>query len=215
MDFRRARLNPYWRHHNALAIAYEGNFGPVGYHSNVRHGAHHTLDNIRARLIPNAAAGGGRSYMSDLAGGWVRTAGTSSRFATHAWHEYTREVAKRHFAVTVAPTGAVVAWTWPNALVAPVVMAANGFINDPNNAKFFVTYQNNIVGFSVDGAHQHGEACNATMTLVGYDNAGNAYINQHYPVVAAGAATLKIGAAAAAPWAAGNLVVPYSDVPWF
>jgi hypothetical protein len=220
VDPRRATRNPYWRRSNQAAIAYEGIHGPgVGYHTVERHGGQHTLTNIRARLIPFPGPGN-LSYMQSPAGGQVKKATTSSRFATDAWHNYTREMAKARFAAVV-PHGLPApgaAWTWPAVLPVGWWNAAHTFVNFPNQLGFYITYTNNIVGFSVDGTNQYGVPCNSTYSLVGYDNAGNAYLNQHYPVVATAVAPAqqRIGLGAPlAPLPGANQVVAYDAVPWF
>jgi hypothetical protein len=214
IDPRRASLNPYWRRTNQLAVNYEAAHAAVGYHSVAKHGGQHTLTNIRARLIPHAGPGN-PSYMVDPGGALVRRAGTSSRFANDAWHNYTRAMTIARFEALIAPTGGAAAWTWPNALVPPSAWNLHHtFINYPNTLSFDMTYEGNIVGFSVDGAHQYGEPCDSTHSLVGYDNAGNAYLNQHYPVVGTTPAQHQLGGAPAVAFAAGNTTIAYDDVPW-
>lgn len=215
LDPRRSTYNPYWQSAHQDTLAYEGLYSAVGYHSSEKHGGHHSMDDIRGRLIPNAAVGNNRSFMPSTGGGFVGRSTESSRFATDAWHNYTRNKAKAHFMAIVPPTGGHAIWSWPNGLVAPSAWnIAHTFVSYPNHVSFYITYTDNLVGFIVTGAHQHGQSASCTYTLIGYDNAGNAYINQHYPTGAAGLAEQRIGAAPAVPLVGGNIVVPYNAVPW-
>ena len=199
VDPRRWRINPFWQYHNRDEVNYEAGHGR--YHSRERHGAEHTLTNIHARTQPQVAGGPahGPSAMQNVVnpGMAIPRHHTSGRFATPAWHRYSRNVAIDH-ATANLPAGV----TFP-AGAPPAGIPAG------NYHKFNVTYNNTVTGTSVTAPGVHTAAPTShVFTGVQHDPATNqAWIVQHFPVPA----PLPQGPAPAIP----NHNIAYDQVPWF
>lgn len=222
IDPRRWTINPYWNLFNQEEQTYELAHqpllpGPGGYHSRERHGAEHTLENIHARTQqaaplmgplpfkgpipalgnlpatgPSAMIHEGHQVRGYVAGGGPLPSG---RFATPAWHTYSRNVAIAH-ATNHLPAGV----TWPGG-TAPAGIPAG------NYHRFTTHYQGSPAGLSVQAAGVHtATAANYVFTAVQYDPGTNrAWIVQHFPQTGAAPAGHLIP----------NHTVPYDQIPWF
>ncbi len=221
IDPRRWMMNPYWRHFNQDERNYEATHqpllpGPGGYHSRERHGAEHTLENIHARTQqaaplfgplpftgpipavgnlpatgPSAMIHEGHQVRGYVAGGAPLASG---RFATPAWHTYSRNVAIAHASLHL-PAGVA----WPAS-------APPGGIPGGNYHRFTTHYQGSPAGLSVQAAGpQTATPAHFVLTGVQYNPGTNqAWIVQHFPQTAAVAAGLLIP----------NNIVPYDQIPW-
>jgi hypothetical protein len=220
LDPRRWTINPYWRHYQQDEATYEMAHQPAGgggggYHSRERHGAEHTLENIHARTqrpamgapplvgpdqsIGNLPATGPSAMVHNgqRVRGFVTPAGPmpSGRFATPAWHTYSRNVAIAH-ASGLLPAGV----TWPGGAPPPGLGAGH---------RFSTEYEGSPAGLSVQAGGTHtATPAHHVLTTVQHDPVANqAWIVQHFPQTAANATP----AAALVP----NHRVAYADIPWF
>lgn len=200
VDPRRWTINPYWKHYNQDEKSYEINHGR--YHSRERHGGEHTLANIHARtqspLGGNLAATGDSAMVHEgnpvrgfVSGGNPMPSG---RFATPAWHTYSRNIAKSHASVYFPG----VAW--------PANSPPHGIPNG-NYHRFTTEYQGSPAGLSVVAGGPHtAQPAHFVLTGVQYNPATNeAWIIQHFPQSAAAPNGVLIP----------NKIVPYNQIPWF
>lgn len=216
-DPRRSRWNPYWQYHNTgtgpLTQALGPNPGnerdfenahwsPGGgykYHTTERHGGEQTVANVLARTVP---VGAHNSMMQNTVhpGHNIPHAGTSSRFATPAWHTYARNVAEQHINTVLGPTN------FPaNTAAAPL-----GGVPPHGTpaSRFFMHFPNAGSGLSVSPAAPAPQRSDWVEVNVSHAG-GQAWITKFHPVNGPGAST----GAFAAPGNA-QKVVPYRQVPW-
>lgn len=186
--FRRSSYNPL----NALSqrnnVAFE--HGNTAYHSTSVHGAHNTLDNMRARHQPGVGMGAGMSQMVDhvnVPAHPIRRQNNSSRFASASWEKHVRKDA--HAAFVTAAAGFTVRWQQH-----PLPFGAPGAVN---TSKFNLSYTNAMLGNyevgvtstgAVGGPPVAAQTTHVAMVTINYEQVGAhailAWIGQLYPVPA-------------------------------
>lgn len=215
VDPRRWPTNPYFRWHNQEEAKFEMNHGGSGidasgayrgpqargYHARERHGAEHTFSNIHART--QAPTGGnlkkaGDSAMTHLrrpVKGYVGKGGPmpSSRFATPAWHNYTRNKAQRHFEAAYPGV------SWPDG---PALKMQKG--SGLQDRQFSIEYEGSPAGISIDAGNSIARAHHVRSTIRHDPTTNQAWFVQHFPQTKAVTdGTVK------------NKKVEYEEIPWF
>ncbi|NER38955.1 MAG: DUF4157 domain-containing protein [Oscillatoria sp. SIO1A7] len=179
IDPRRSKNNKYWQQFNKEEIDYEDKH--PAYHSRERHGAEHDLENIRARTQFRDLEKNNKSEMINPITGEkdIKQSNTSSRFATPAWHTYSRNKAiahiKKSLTDVIFPEGKV-----PEHLQKKQIHS------------FYITYEKTPVGFSVTKNTDEVKTAYHVFTSFKYepkntknnkDSKNKVWLIQHYPEV--------------------------------